>query len=135
MCNMDGKTNHQGAGIYRVLLYKNGKPVKISRFKGTDNKGILSIGKASNIEKRRSLFFRVSTGSRKLGHSEGVTWKLIQQVKKYDDYQLKFEYNSTKPGHETQEESCLLYEYFKKHHELPPLNLQFPNREKYLEDT
>jgi len=128
--------NYHGHGIYRILLYKNNKPISIRRFQGVDDFGILSIGKSVNIEKRRFKFYRTSIGKRKLGHSEARTWLIINKLSQdlFNSHSLMFTYKKTCPGEEIVEERDDLRKYFTKFLELPPLNHQFPERMKWYHE-
>ncbi len=130
------ESNYQGHGIYQILIYKNDKPISISRLQGKDCNGILSIGKSVNIEKRRNKFYRTSIGKRKLGHSEARTWLIIKRLSHdlFDSHSLMFTFKKTGQGEEIDEERDELRKYFTKFLELPPLNHQFPERMKWYHE-
>src|SRR5687767_5937630 len=55
-------------GVYKVRLVNAKGPLTIARFLGADSEGIVAIGKASCLEKRRKKFPQAIRSGR--GHSE-----------------------------------------------------------------
>jgi hypothetical protein len=122
-------------GLYRIQLVKDDMPVKISRFGGIDEEGVLVIGRSNNIENRRKQFRRSARGHH--GHSEGVQWWLINHKSdnRFDEFSLRFAFVKISSEEEAKEmEEKELKEYFKKFSELPPLNGVMPKRIKWFDE-
>jgi len=133
--NLYESTSWNGPGVYRIRLVRDGKPVPIRRFNGTDYEGILVIGCSSNIERRRKQFIRASSG--KKDHSEGIQWYLVTNFSRFRNiysrgrYSLQFDFIKTKSKEEAERiEEEEIWTYFEKHSETPPLNAAIPGREK-----
>lgn len=94
-----------------------------------------AIGCSSNIERRRKQFIRASSG--KHGHSEGIQWYLVTNSSRFRDrysqggYSLQFDFIKTKSREEAERiEEEVIWIYFEKYSENPPLNAAIPGREK-----
>ena len=128
--DINRKIGYKGPGVYKIqLVNKNGKPVEIRRFGGTDKEGILAIGCSKQIDIRRKQFVESSKGKR--GHSEGIQWCLVKRVSKKLAEQALLRFAFAKLG--TKEEAMKaemteIRNYFKKYLEAPPLNGAIPKR-------
>ena len=127
--DIDSGIGYDGPGVYKIqLVNKNGKPVEISRFGGTDKEGILAIGCSKQIDIRRKQFVESSKGKR--GHSEGIQWCLVRQFsEKAEQALLRFAFAKLGTKEEAMEEERKeIRNYFKKYLEAPPLNGAIPKR-------
>ncbi len=117
------------AGTYILHWYKNDKPREIGRLLGTDNKGILYIGKTDTPLYKRvfSLQNSIKANSALLqplpvekGHKT-LSKKFFRIRKRIDINDLYITVNRFKITPE-EDESHLLDEYVSRLGELPPLN-------------
>jgi len=127
--DIDNKSDYKGPGVYKIqLVDKNGKPVEIRRFGGTDEEGALVIGCSKNIDTRRKQFVTSSAGKR--GHSEGIQWWLVKHFSQLAEQpSLKFAFAELGTKEEAlRVEMEEIHNYFTKYWEAPPLNGVIPKR-------
>ncbi len=93
--DINHSANCNQPAIYRIRLAKEGKPVQICRFLGTDKDGILCIGKTTNMDSRRKQFIKALIGT--FGHSEGNLLQILEQVSPltaiYPDRQYEYSFS------------------------------------------
>lgn len=112
-------------GIYFIYCYNKNRPRKIGRTLKIDDKGLLFIGKAVNLQRRLKNFIRgIKEGK---GHSGGARFRFynLSNKRKLGNC-LKFKVNYKCPPEHWEAKS--LSEYWDKFGELPPLNAQEPAR-------
>ena len=117
--------------VYRIRLVKTkNKPISVSRFLGSDKEGVLCIGRASNMQNRRTQFV---SGSK--GHSEGRLLCFLRKYsglqRKYPRVPLEYQYVTTGSVRESKrQEEELIKKYVREYGEVPPLNSTIPGRER-----
>jgi hypothetical protein len=107
------------------------KAIAINRFLGTDKKGILSIGKAAGMEKRRRKFLSGLRGHKV--HSEAHLLFLLAKYSRlqprHRDRQYQLRFLALESRHQAKKkESELIKDYVKRYGEVPPLDSAIPNR-------
>ncbi|MBM3417509.1 MAG: hypothetical protein FJY17_01135 [Bacteroidetes bacterium] len=112
----------ESGGIYFIYGYKNKLPIKISRFLGIDNDGVLYIGKSENLRERLRMLWRVLNPKLKAtAHTFGTKYNNNKRLR--EAFPLKTLYVSYKITSEPKTlESELLDKYFLKFGEVPPFN-------------
>lgn len=110
--------------------------MSIPRFFDKDPNGILSLGKAGDMERRRKQF--VDGWKKQRAHSEGI---LLSILEKYAVHRIDAKYPNSDffysyLGLETeqraiQEERWLIKKYVMHFGEVPPLNSAIPKRYDY----
>ena len=135
--SFDEITDYSSYGVYKVHLCKSDKsPVCIPRFVVEDKSGILMIGKSKNI-RRRLKYFRGAKNEKPYSHAEGKRLSIIKRkcpkfISEYKDCKLFYCYKELNSNEEMdREEERLLKCYFKNFGEVPPLNNNLPNRDKW----
>jgi hypothetical protein len=128
------ETGHNKPGIYRIILFKNGQPVKIPRFRKVDEAGVLVIGHSRNIEARRKQFIGALQG--KHGHSEGIQLWLVKEFSDIiKESSLQFEFFPSESKEEAANmEKTEIQGYFKNFSEPQPLNSAIPQRAKWFDE-
>jgi len=129
---VDEQVEYDSHAAYEVrLVNRLGKAIPINRFLGTDEKGILSIGMTTGMEKRRRKLFSGLRGNNV--HSEAhllfllTEYSRLQTRHRERQYQLRFlPLGSRAQAKKT--ESRLIKDYVKRYGEVPPLNSAIPNR-------
>lgn len=114
---------HQAkGGLYKIIAISNDHRVPINRFLGTDNEGILYIGKATSyIDRVIDLKKSISPDYKGSGHICGRRYKSNSKIAEQFPYNfLHIELIQTE--NPKQEEDKYLKEYFNKFGEAPPLN-------------
>ncbi|MEM1114339.1 MAG: hypothetical protein AAGI11_20675 [Pseudomonadota bacterium] len=102
----------------------NSKP--IARFCGIDQRGVLDIGEAGNLQDRLRKFLACANGRRLKGHSAGARFRTLELDRVVSIDSLKIEIHES--GSKTaayKREGELLGNYLKEHKELPPLNYKY----------
>lgn len=121
--------------VYRLrLVERSGVPVPIPRFLGTDEEGILHIGRARSIQ-RRLLRFHEAMRRRRARHAEGkLAFFLLRNVEAFarrieeGEWLIQYSYVCLPSvSAAKREEERLLKCYFKRFGELPPLNRELPH--------
>ena len=127
--DVNRRIDYEGPGVYKIqLVDKNGKPVEIRRFGGTDKEGVLAIGCSKHIDTRRKQFVTSSAGER--GHSEGIQWWLVKHFSELaEQTSLRFAFAELGTKEEAMRvEMEEIHNYFTKYWEAPPLNGVIPKR-------
>jgi hypothetical protein len=128
---LEQAANYNDPAVYKIRLCRSGAPVSISRFLGSDDDGLLCIGKTSNLEQRRKDFINGITNGN--GHSEGNLIYILERItslsvnhpnREYEYSYIKAKRNGEK---DTLEEKHIKA-YVKQFGEAPPLNSSIPNR-------
>lgn len=133
MLGLNDKKGCNAPGIYRIRLFKKGKPVEICRFGGVDETGLLLVGRSVDIERRREQFIRSSKG--KHGHSEGIQWWLVTRFSDIGKQSsLRFEFVRLSEEKAREREKAELQDYFKRYLETPPLNATIPQRLRWFDE-
>jgi len=127
------KAEHNGPVVYQIrLVDEQGHVVQIGRLIKKDPDGILLIGMATEMNRRRKDFINGFKNHKR--HSEG---KLLYLLLKYSSfktdyrgyqYEYYFQPVSTK-GDAEQTEMKLIKKYVKIYGEAPPLNSVIPKRD------
>lgn len=132
-------------GIYQIrMVNQDGNPRSIPRLMGTDEEGILYIGKVTpnrTLAKRIREFqsaARFGSASHSGGETYVLVWmNLIQSDPAYKDCKIQYRVMSLYADLGVQEdfrhrieeeESKALADYFHKYGELPPCNSSFPGK-------
>lgn len=122
--------NYNQPAIYRVRLVREGKPVQICRFLGTDKDGILCIGKTTNMDSRRKQFVKALIGT--FGHSEGNLLQILEKVSPltalYPYRQYEYSFAKVSGTDKDTIEEVQIKSYVKLFGEVPPLNSAIPKR-------
>ena len=123
--------SYNGPAVYRIRLCDSGVTVSIKRFLGSDDDGLLCIGKASNLERRRKQFISGTTNGG--GHSEANLLHILEKVTSlsanYPNREYEYSYvKVNNPGEEDLLEEKHIKAYVKRFGEVPPLNSAIPNR-------
>jgi len=114
------------AGVYIIRWCKNGRPVKIGRLKGEDDKGILYIGSTNNLKERdKALLKSLKNECKRKKHTMAKSYIFfsLKEVIKIDEMEITWIELDNRNEAEMQEWLALNH-YGKKFGELPPLNLQ-----------
>lgn len=109
-------------GVYKIVAFKDGQRIPISRLLGKDKEGILYIGKASSflnrvIELKKSIAPNYSSS----GHICGIRYKQLPKIAEQFPYEVLYVelVGGEKPG---ELEIRYLREYQQEFGEVPPLN-------------
>ncbi len=124
--------------VYKIrFIAESGKPIIIKRFFAEDREGILSIGKTTNMERRRTEFLR---GYERFitGHVAGRLLYFLKQQQFFKDHfsncQCQYCFKSCAFSEEAVRiEKKLIIEYVCKYGEVPPLNSVIPGRPALLD--
>lgn len=111
-------------GVYKIFLYKDGKPMSISRFLETDKTGLVYIGAAekTKLSYRLTCFLNSKNSEKKQNNHSGVDKiKQNEKLKKIIS-KLVFMYQITVTEDAKEQERRTLKEYVKHFGEVPPLN-------------
>jgi hypothetical protein len=116
------KRHQQKGGVYKLIAVKDGKRIPVNRFLGTDNDGILYIGKAiSFLDRVIDLKKSIAPEFYGSGHDCGRRYKSDPGIPKQFPYDnLYIELSPTDNPKEL--EAALLEAYLKAFGELPPFN-------------
>ncbi len=116
------ETHFDKGGLYKIVAVRDGVRVPINRFLGTDEEGVLYIGKATSyLDRVINLKKSISPNYKGTSHICGRRYKSNPNIA------LKFPYDllhielifSEDPE---KLEKLFLNAYFKKYGEVPPLN-------------
>jgi hypothetical protein len=129
--SLDRIAGYRGPAVYKIRLCHTDIPASIPRFLGTDTNGIVSIGKTSNMEKRRLQFVRGLQKGR--GHSEANLLHILGQHSTlatiYPDHYYEYSFlQIMQPGQENVIEEAQIKAYVRQFGEVPPLNSAIPDR-------
>lgn len=117
--------------VYQVRLIVGGQPSEITRFLGRDRSGILSIGHASRMERRRRQFVAALRVGR--GHSEiNLLWRLQRQSglsARFPSAQYEYRVHVCRSVKQAKAIELFLIKTYVCHFgEVPPLNSAIPGR-------
>ena len=116
------KRHEKNGGVYKIIAVRNNERVPIHRFLGTDNNGVLYIGKATSfIDRVIELKKSIASDYNGTGHICGRRYKANPNIAKQFPYDILFIELSQSDKPEEFERS-LLTEYADKFGEVPPLN-------------
>lgn len=127
----------KSSGVYVMIYMENGKPKSFLRLNGTDEEGILCIGKAKNLNRRIREFQRdiLVKGLGKHYHSEGWNFrKYFRDNPKPNALKLKIEKIKVvwKELSNNKEADCwettLIQEYVTTYQDKPPLNISIKRK-------
>ena len=111
-------------GIYKIIAVRNGQRVPINRFLGTDNEGVLYIGKATSYVKRvidlKKSIAPVSEYKGK-AHICGRRYKKTTKIAEQFPYDQLF-VDLIPMDKPEEKEKELIRTYFETYGEVPPLN-------------
>ena len=109
-------------GVYFIQSYNNQIPIRLNRVLGTDEEGVLYIGKSENLRERLRMLWRVLNAKLKAtAHTFGTKYNDNKKLR--EAFPLKSLYVSFRITNEPKSlESELLYKYFSKYGEVPPFN-------------
>jgi hypothetical protein len=109
-------------GVYLIHSYNNQIPIRLNRVLGTDEEGVLYIGKSENLRERLRMFWRVLNPKLKAtAHTFGTKYNDNKKLR--EAFPLKSLYVSYRITTEPKTlESELLDKYFSKYGEVPPFN-------------
>ncbi len=109
-------------GVYKIIAVRDGQRVPVNRFLGTDNEGILYIGKATSfIDRVIDLKKSIAPDYRGAGHICGRRYKANPNIAKFFPYEiLHIELIVTDKPEELERQ--LLNDYSHLYGEVPPLN-------------
>lgn len=110
------------SGIYKLILTDNGKPKQIGRFLGTDNKGIIYIGKCDNVLDR--VINLKKSISQDFNNNSHICGRRLKNIEKFYE-RIPFEnliIQITPSENQIELEKKQLNEYFQRFGEVPPLN-------------
>lgn len=114
--------HEQKGGVYKIIAVRDGQRVPVNRFLGTDNEGVLYIGKATSfIDRVISLKKSIAPDYNGTGHICGRRYKSNPNIAKYFPYgilHIELIETDSPEGLERQ----LLNEYSSIYGEVPPLN-------------
>jgi len=129
---LETATAYRGAAVYQVRVADGAaKPIPVPRFLGTDQAGLLCIGKSGNMEVRRRKF--VGGIKNRASHSEAELLYLLLRYSRLEErlpgHQIQYRYrretNATAAG---KAESRFIKAYVREFGEPPPLNSAIPDR-------
>ena len=128
---IDVVSRNGGPAVYRIRAVKNGRPLVIDRFLGTDVRGILSIGVSGNFEQRRQKFVRALSVGR--GHSEANLLCLLFRYCRLEQKigNILIEYSCCAQCLRSEAlklEAQQIKNYLRRYGEVPPLNSAIPER-------
>ncbi|MBI4945509.1 MAG: hypothetical protein HY840_03805 [Bacteroidetes bacterium] len=116
------KRHQDKGGVYKMIAVRNEQRVPINRFLGTDNEGVLYIGKATSyVDRVIELKKSIAADYKGTGHICGRRYKSNPKIAKQFPYEHLFvELIQTDKPEEKEKE--LLEAYFITYGEVPPLN-------------
>jgi hypothetical protein len=109
-------------GVYKIIAVRDGQRVPVNRFLGTDNEGVLYIGKAASfIARVVNLKRSIAPDYNGTGHICGRRYKSNPNIAKLFPYEILYiEFIQTDSPKEL--ERKFLNEYSSIYGEVPPLN-------------
>jgi hypothetical protein len=109
-------------GVYLIHSFDNQIPIRLNRVLGTDEEGVLYIGKSENLRERLRMLWRVLNPKLKAtAHTFGTKYNDNKKLR--EAFPLKSLYVSYRITTEPKTlESELLDKYFSKYGEVPPFN-------------
>ncbi len=115
------KYNTSG-GVYKIIAVKSNQRVPINRFLGTDDQGVLYIGKATSyIDRVIGLRKSISPGYKGASHICGRRYKSNPRIASFFPYETLFIELIPSDFPEIHEKKFLV-EYSNMFGEVPPLN-------------
>lgn len=112
----------ESGGVYFIYSYNNNTPIKLNRVLGTDEEGLLYIGKSENLRERLRMLWRVLNPKQKAtAHTFGTKYNNNKKLR--EAFPLNSLYVSFRITINPKTlESELLDKYFSKYGEVPPFN-------------
>ncbi|MBK7432284.1 MAG: hypothetical protein IPI62_15560 [Bacteroidetes bacterium] len=109
-------------GVYKIIAFQNGQRIPIHRFLGSDETGVLYIGKATSyLERVIHLKTSISPDYSGSAHICGRRYRSNPNISSQFPYEILYlELNESNQPEELERE--LLKEYSMKFGEVPPLN-------------
>jgi hypothetical protein len=109
-------------GVYLIQSYFNQIPIRLNRVLGTDEEGVLYIGKSENLRERLRMLWRVLNPKLEVtAHTFGTKYNSNQKLR--EAFPMKSLFVSYRITSEPKTlESELLDKYFLKYGEVPPFN-------------
>jgi hypothetical protein len=114
----------RGDGLYEIRYVRKGKPVSIPRFKGSDNRGLLYVGRARHLRDRIAEFLSAAERGT-WWHSGGLTFFNFYR-NHISLHCLEFRWLETKPHRTQGYEERLLIAYRIRFLDGVPLNITYP---------
>lgn len=109
-------------GVYKIIAVRDGKRIPVNRFLGTDNDGVLYIGKATSFIKRViDLKKSISPDYNGTAHICGRRYKSNPNIAKFFPYDI-LHIELIQADNPEELEKNLLAEYAEVYGEVPPLN-------------
>ena len=109
-------------GVYKIIAVRDGQRIPINRFLGTDNKGVLYIGKATSfIDRVIDLKKSISPDYNGTAHICGRRYKSNPNIAKFFPYDI-LHIELIQADNPEELEKKLLREYASVYGEVPPLN-------------
>jgi excinuclease UvrABC nuclease subunit len=110
-------------GVYKIYsLNDNNNARPLQRLLGTDQEGLLYIGKSENLNDRVRMLWRVLQPNYKAtAHTFGMNYKSLQVIRDafpLDTLAIEFEENNMAKTYE----KTIIETYRQKYGEVPPLN-------------
>ena len=116
------KRHQDKGGVYKIIAVRNGQRIPINRFLGTDNEGVLYIGKAiSFVDRVIELKKSIDPDYNGTGHICGRRYKSNPKIAEQFPYDQLFVdlFQTDKPEEKEKE---FFEAYFNTYGEVPPLN-------------
>lgn len=137
---LDYKRMPKKCGVYVLVYVENGKPKAFTRLNGTDDEGILLIGKAVNLRRRVREFYKdiLSEGLKEKYHSEGWNFRAyFRNNQNPNAMKLKLEniwvywvvMENEKQAY--QFETQLIQNYVTNFQDKPPLNINIKRQRQH----
>lgn len=110
------------SGVYEIRWAINGNAQPINRVDGTDEEGLLYIGKASEIKKRLRRFWNYIT-LEKGKHTAGHTYLIYDYERKIKHNQIETRWRTIPKEDMDDVETKLIDDYLDMYLDSPPLNI------------
>jgi hypothetical protein len=112
----------ESRGVYFIYSCNNLIPIRLNRVLGTDEEGVLYIGKSENLRERLRMLWRVLNPKLEAtAHTFGTKYNSNQKLR--EAFPMKSLFVSYRITSEPKTlESELLDKYFLKYGEVPPFN-------------
>ena len=129
---IDAVPYYKEYAAYEIRMVRNGKPIPIKRWCGTDRTGIVCIG-GGNLKVKWDFFYYAAIRKVRVPHSAGRLYSILMQSTKLrgkiGDHQFEIRYRPVKSKNEGEKlEAILSKKYLMKFGEMPPLNSTIPSK-------